>query len=102
VGTSLPELATTLVAARRGNTEIAVGSIVGSNIFNLLFISGPAVTIAPAGVPVGGRLDMLAMTALALALLPMAITQRKISRLEGAALLVGYAVYIGWLAARQV
>lgn len=102
VGTSLPELATTLVAARRGNTEIAVGNIVGSNIFNLLFIWGLTVTIAPAGVPVGGRLDMLAMTALALVLLPMAITQRKISRLEGAALLVGYAVYIGWLAARQV
>ena len=100
VGTSLPEFATTIIAARKGQTDLAVGNIVGSNIFNLLFIWGTTITIAPCDLPPGGRIDLLVMTAFAAALLPMALTQRTISRLEGGALLIGYAAYIGWLALR--
>ena len=100
VGTSLPELATTISAARRGSTDLAVGNIVGSNIFNLLFIWGLSITIAPTDLPAGGRVDLLVMTGFAAVLLPMAITQRKLSRLEGGLLVLGYVAYITWLALR--
>ncbi|MEX0652976.1 MAG: calcium/sodium antiporter [Phycisphaeraceae bacterium] len=100
VGTSLPELATSFIAARRGQTDMAVGNIVGSNIFNLLFIWGLTVTLAPTDLPAGGRIDLLVMTAFAALLLPMALTQRKLSRLEGGLLGVGYVTYIVWLAMR--
>ncbi|MEX0741573.1 MAG: calcium/sodium antiporter [Phycisphaeraceae bacterium] len=100
VGTSLPELATSFVAARRGQTDMAVGNIVGSNIFNLLFIWGLTVMIAPTAMPAGGRVDLLVMTAFAVVLLPMALTQQRLSRLEGGVLALGYCAYIGWLAMR--
>ena len=100
VGTSLPELATTISAARRGSHDMAVGNIVGSNIFNLLFIWGLSITITPTVLPAGGRVDLLVMTAYSAVLLPMAITRRKISRPEGSVLLLGYIVYILWLALR--
>ncbi len=100
VGTSLPELATSIIAARRGQTDIAVGNIVGSNIFNLLFIWGLTVTIAPTAVPAGGHIDMLVMAGFAAVLLPLAWTQHRLSRLEGAALFTAYVGYIVWLAMR--
>ncbi len=100
VGTSLPELATSLVAARRGQTDMAIGNIVGSNIFNLLFIWGLTITIAPTDLPVGGRIDLLVMTVFAAALLPLALTQRTLSRWEGGVLALGYVGYIVVLAMR--
>jgi cation:H+ antiporter len=100
VGTSLPELATSIIAARRGQTDMAVGNIVGSNIFNLLFIWGLTVTLAPTDLPAGGRIDLLVMTGFAAGLLPMALSQRKLTRLEGGLLAVGYVAYIAWLAMR--
>lgn len=100
VGTSLPELATSIVAARRGQTDIAVGNIVGSNIFNLLFIWGLTVAIAPTAVPAGGHIDLLVMTGFAAVLLPLAWTQQRLTRIEGAALLIAYTGYIAWLATR--
>lgn len=100
VGTSLPELATSIVAARRGHPDMAVGNIVGSNIFNLLFIWGVSVVIAPTDLPVGGRVDLLVMTGFAVVLLPMALTHRRISRIEGGLLLLGYSGYMVWLALR--
>jgi cation:H+ antiporter len=100
VGTSLPELATSLIAAVRGQTDMAVGNIVGSNIFNMLFIWGVTTTISPTAVPTGGGTDLLVMTAFAAALLPMAMSQKRISRLEGGALIASYAGYISWLAFR--
>jgi len=100
VGTSLPELATSVLAARRGATDLAVGNIVGSNLFNLLFIWGLTTTIAPTDLPVGGRIDLFVMTALALILLPLALSQRRLARGEGVVLLLAYAGYIGCLALR--
>ena len=100
VGTSLPELATSMIAVRRGHPDMAVGNIVGSNIFNLLFIWGLSIVIAPTDLPVGGRVDLLVMTGFAAVLLPMALTQRRISRLEGGLLLLGYIGYMLWLALR--
>jgi cation:H+ antiporter len=101
VGTSLPELATSIIAARRNQTDLAVGNLVGSNLFNLLFVLGLSTTFAPAAVPSGGSLDLLVMTAFAVVLLPLAVTGRRtVTRSEGAFLLLAYAGYIAWLALR--
>lgn len=99
VGTSLPELVTSIMATWRGQTDLAVGNVVGSNIFNLLFVTGLSATIAPITIPAGGVNDLLVMTALSLILLPMAITDtRRIVRSEGLLLLTAYAAYVLWRA----
>jgi cation:H+ antiporter len=100
IGTSLPELATTLAAARKGAGDLAVGTIVGSNIYNLLFIWGLSVTVAPSDVPAGGAVDLLVMMGFALMLLPMAISRRRLSRFEGTVLLATYGGYVMWLVVR--
>jgi len=100
VGTSLPELAVSVVAARRGESDLAVGNLVGSNLFNLLFILGGAAVLAPLRLPDHGRADLVVMTGFAAVLLPLALTQRRISRAEGGLLLAGYAGYCAWLALR--
>ena len=100
VGTSVPELATSLVAARRGHADLALGNIVGSNIYNMLFILGIASSIAPVDVPAGGRIDLLVMTVFSVALLPLARTGHRLSRVEGFVLLAGYAAYTAWLVGR--
>jgi cation:H+ antiporter len=97
VGTSLPELATSVVATLKGQTDIAVGNVVGSNIFNLLFVQGVSSTIAPTPIPHGGHFDLLAMVLLSVILFPLAIThQRRIVRIEGVLLLLFYICYVVW------
>ena len=101
VGTSLPELATSVIAARRDQTDLAVGNLVGSNLFNLLFVLGLSTTAAPSAVPANGTLDLVVSAGFAVVLLPLAIThQRRVTRLEGAFLLLAYAGYVAWLALR--
>lgn len=97
IGTSLPELVTSLIAATRGRSDLAVGNVVGSNIFNLFFIEGLSATLAPVPVPDGGWIDLVVMAGASLVLLPLAITHRgRIVRLEGALLLAGYLAYVVW------
>ena len=98
VGTSLPELVTSVIATWKGQTDIAVGNVVGSNIFNLLFINGLSSSISPIPVPSeGGRPDLYMMTFLSLLLLPLCITDRKrIVRWEGGLLLILYFGFNGW------
>lgn len=97
VGTSLPELITSVIAALRGQAELAVGNVVGSNIFNLLFITGLGASIKPIGIPSSGHTDLFMMLFLAVILLPISISnQRHIVRLEGIFLLVLYAGYTLW------
>jgi cation:H+ antiporter len=94
LGTSAPELATSVVAAVRGEREIAVGNIVGSNIFNLLGIAGLTMLVAPGGVPVADailRFDLPVMLAVAVACLPIFFRGHRLERWEGAVFL-GYAV----------
>jgi len=97
VGTSLPELATSAMAARRGAIDLAVGNIVGSNIFNLLFVMGITSVVAPVIVPARGYAD-LAMTAiLSIMMLAVSLTRgRRIFRTEGIVLLALYVAYIAW------
>lgn len=98
LGTSLPELSASLVAARRGETDLALGNVVGSNIFNLLFVLGVTTTIGPVPVPPGGHADLVAMTAFAAILLPLSARRRGMARAEGALLLSAYLGYLAWRA----
>jgi cation:H+ antiporter len=102
-GTSLPELAASLVAALRHERDIAVGNVLGSNLFNLLGVLGGATLAAPAGLPLTGRaqgLDLAVSLLAALACLPIFITGGRISRLEGALMLLGYGAYLALLMTR--
>jgi cation:H+ antiporter len=98
VGTSLPELVTSLIAALRGNADMAVGNIVGSNIFNILAILGVAGLVAP--LPEGDLLsaDLWITLGVAALLWPLARSSHRIARLEGGLLLVVYLGYMGWRA----
>ena len=93
-GTSLPELATSVVAAVRRQSDIAIGNVVGSNIFNVLCILGVTATVSPISSSGIGMLDAGVMLFLAVLLLPFALTGRKISRPEGAIFLSVYGVYL--------
>jgi len=95
VGTSLPELAATAVAACRRHTDVAVGNVLGSNLFNVMLILGTASMVAP--MPIAEefvRVDLWVMLGAGIVLLPVMITGWKISRSEGILLLILYAAYI--------
>ena len=99
-GTSLPEVVTSIIAAARGERDIAVGNVVGSNIFNIMGVLGFASIFAPAGVevlPAAARFDIPVMIAVAFACLPIFFTGGVISRREGALLLGYYAAYTLYL-----
>tara|TARA_R110002126_G_scaffold167330_3_gene315494 strand:+ start:97329 stop:98249 length:921 start_codon:yes stop_codon:yes gene_type:complete len=95
VGTSLPELATSVVAAFRRQSEIAIGNVIGSNIFNVLGILGITAVIQP--IPVAGRFmtfDLPVMIALSLAITALLLTRPVIGRPTGLVLLAGYVGYV--------
>ncbi|MFQ3786345.1 calcium/sodium antiporter [Halomonas sp. A29] len=99
-GTSLPEVVTSIVAAMRGQRDIAVGNVVGSNIFNLLGVLGLAGLIAPAGIAVTDAmlsLDLPVMLVVAVACLPICFTASAINRWEGAVLMGYYVTYTAYL-----
>lgn len=99
-GTSLPEVATSVVAALRGERDIAVGNVVGSNIFNILAVLGVAAVAGPAGVgvsPTALRVDVPVMIVVAVVCLPIFYTAQRIDRWEGWVFLAGYVAYTGYL-----
>ena len=96
-GTSMPELATSVVAALKKRTDIAIGNVIGSNIFNLLAVLGLTATIAPVETNQINWTDMLVMLGTSLLLLPFMRTGFKIGRGEGAVLFVIYIAYTLYL-----
>jgi cation:H+ antiporter len=101
VGTSLPELATSVIAGARGNRDIAVGNLIGSNIFNILGVMGVACVASAQGVavsPVALQFDLPVMLAVAAICLPIFLYQRTVVRWEGLLLIGYYAHYIAYLA----
>ena len=97
IGTSLPELATSILAAARGAGDIAVGNVVGSNIFNILGILGPVALVQPLSVGTLSWVDAGVMVGFALLLLPLTRTQFILLRWEGAVLLGLYSGYLVYL-----
>ena len=96
-GTSLPEVATSIMATIRGQRDIAIGNVVGSNLFNLLAILGVAGLITPGGLvisPAMVRFDVPIMLGVAAICLPVFYSGLRISRLEGVTLFVGYLAYL--------
>lgn len=94
VGTSMPELATSVVAAQKGEKDIAVGNVIGSNIFNILGIMGLAALLEPIHAPGIGRGDLGILIFLTAALIPIIKTGHKITRQEGIFLLAIYGLYL--------
>jgi len=97
IGTSLPELVASIMAIRKGQVELAIGNVVGSNIFNLLLVLGVTNVLRPVEVPVGGHIDLAVMLLLSIMLVAVSITGRqRIIRTEAALLLVTYIAYMTW------
>jgi cation:H+ antiporter len=97
IGTSLPELAAGLMATIRGHIELAIGNVVGSNVFNLLLVLATTACIRPIEVPKWGMVDLAFTALLSVALLVVSLTNtRHILRAEAGMLLVAYLAYLGW------
>ena len=97
MGTSLPELATSVVAARKGNSGIAMGNVIGSNVFNILFIIGTTGVISPMRISGITSVDYMMLVLSMLALWLFSYTRLRIERWEGGALLAVFLGYLGWL-----
>lgn len=95
IGTSLPELVTSLVAASRGSSDLCVGNVIGSNIFNAMFVLPISALIHPLAIPPGGGMDIFASLVFSAALIPIFIFRKKImSRRMGAIFMLAYAGYM--------
>jgi cation:H+ antiporter len=104
IGTSLPELATSLIAVLKGERDIAVGNIVGSNLFNLLCVLGLTALVSPGAVPVATNaldFDFPVMIAVAIACLPIFFNGYRINRWEGAVFVSYYLLYTLYLLMSQ-
>jgi len=99
VGTSLPELATSAVASFRGHGDIAIGNVVGSNIFNILGILGVTATVHPLQLGNVSWLDLGLMVVLAVVLIPLLVTRSRLDRWEGAVLLAVFVLNTAYLLA---
>ena len=99
IGTSLPELATAVVAVRKGNTDLAIGNVIGSNIFNVFWVLGLSATISPITFNVENNLSIILNIGCSLILFALLFTGRRytLQKWQGAFLLFGYFAYISYL-----
>ncbi len=100
VGTSLPELVTSIVASRKNEVEMAVGNVLGSNIFNILLILGVAGTISPMTFIMENIIDIVILTAASLLIYLFSWTKERIDRKEGIVMLLMYASYLVYICIR--
>lgn len=101
LGTSLPELATSVVAHRKGESDIAIGNILGSNIFNILFVLGMSATISPLTIEKINVADGIFCLAVAALVYVFALTGKRINRAEGAFMVLIYVAYVVYLCMRE-
>ncbi|HRX45425.1 MAG TPA: hypothetical protein P5091_05235, partial [Acholeplasmataceae bacterium] len=102
LGTSLPELVTSVMAARKGENEIALGNVLGSNVFNTLFIVGLSGLVVPLGINQDVKLDSIILIGITLIVVIFAITKQKITRIEGGILVFIYVAYITFIILRAL
>lgn len=96
VGTSLPELVTSIVAAKKGESDIAIGNVVGSNIFNILFVLAASAAITPMNINSQGLIDMIILMILTIIAYVFCVTQKSVNRIEGITLTAAYAGYLAY------
>ena len=104
IGTSAPELATTVLSTVRGDRDIAIGNLLGSSIYNIAAVLAVTVLVAPHGLPVPRDVlvaDLLLLAVVGVATVPVFLTGARISRLEGGAFLTAYLAYMAWVAWRR-
>ena len=97
LGTSLPELVTSIVAARKGEVDMALGNVVGSNIFNILFVLGIAATISPIAFTMQNTIDTAVLIVMSLFVLLLCAPKKKLVRWHGALMLAAYAGYTTYI-----
>ena len=101
-GTSLPELATSMMSAKKGNSDIAIGNVIGSNVFNILMIIGITGLVKPMHIAGITTLDLIMMLASMLLMWFFCRTTYKVKRWEGAVLTIVYLAYLTWLVMNAV
>lgn len=97
LGTSLPELVTSVVAAKKNELDMALGNVIGSNIFNILFVLGIAASISPIGFTGLNIIDLIVLIAVSLLVMAFCIPKRRLTRFHGLCMLAVYAVYTVYL-----
>ena len=97
LGTSLPELVTSIVAARKGEVDMALGNVVGSNVFNILFVLGIASTISPIAFTMQNTIDTAVLIAMSLLVLILCLPKKKLLRWHGGLMLAVYAGYTTYI-----
>lgn len=100
MGTSLPELVTSLVAAHKKEVDMALGNVIGSNIFNILFVLGMAASISPIEFIMENIIDIMILLCMSVAVLGFAWSKKRLNRLEGAVMLLAYAGYMAYIITR--
>ena len=100
MGTSLPELVTSIVAARKNEVDMALGNVIGSNIFNILFVLGIASSISPIAFLMENVIDILILIVMSIVVLIFAGSKKKITRPEGIVMLLSYAAYMVYVCMR--
>lgn len=101
IGTSLPELVTSLMAAKKGEVDIAVGNVVGSNVFNILFILGASAAITPIPVEAALNFDLIVMMASTLLCFVLAKLNRNLGKKEALIMLLSFAAYMAYIVVRN-
>ena len=100
LGTSLPELVTSIVAACKGEVDMALGNVVGSNIFNILFVLGIAAVISPMAYTIENAIDTAVLIVMSLFVLILCLPKKKLVRWHGAVMLAVYAGYTAYIFVR--
>jgi cation:H+ antiporter len=104
IGTSAPELVTTVVSTIRDKRDIAIGNLLGSSVYNILLILGVTCLVPAEAIRIGPaltRIDIPLMTAVALLCVPVFVTGRQVTRLEGGLFVTAYAAYLTFLVATR-
>lgn len=100
MGTSLPELVTSLIAAKKGEVDMALGNVIGSDIFNILFVLGIATVISPISFLMENVIDIILLIIMSVIVLAFAWTRQQINRKEGILMLLMYAAYMVYICVR--